>query len=469
MATIEQIKAAGGTVPDRTNVSDTGYTYQGRDYRYETRKDALGADYKVDIQQPITSNVGGTSAMTNTGLAGSVYSSSAPIVAEEKDAAKTVAGINTVDAEVASKNYLAEIQKQYDALEARRASDATSINASFDNAKTKLGGEQTKEKGTFTSTLARIGGYLGESASAQGAMVNLNQQHQFEIGDLEAKRASALSEARNAVDEKQSALAIKKAQEYKDLSKEIQDRKEKFFTQSMALVKEEREKQSEERLRKTAEITDATKIADQTASTIDEFFKRNPTLTPEQQDQAIIDVAKAKGIDPSFVAQSLADYRRVVASTNPEIVREYEYVVAQGQFEGTLMQYTKLKRDAMRVAKGGGNGVFTAEEANRYELPKELVGKTEIEIIDDLNVQKVPAWFKKSQTRAGHLPEGATEKEVQTQWESFRNLPDVKVFRDMVDRNKVISGSGNVMPGAGFNWSGYTPDTAETTPDGADE
>lgn len=451
-------------------------TKQGQDFSMDNLKklatskgmlDYSGTDEQnrslaSSLTAPITSTPQGTSAMTNTGLAGTVYSSSAPIVAEENNASSAVAKINTSDAELASKNYLAEIQKQYDALEARRASTEASINASFDNAKTKLGGEQTKEKGTFTSTLARIGGYLGDSASAQGALINLNQQHQFEIGDLEAKRASALQEARDAVDEKQAGLALKKAQEYKDLSKEIQDRKEKFFTQSMALVKEEREKQSEERLRKSAEITDATKIADQTASTLDDFFKRNPTLTPEQQDQAIIDVAKAKGIDPTFVAQSLADYRRVVASTNPEIVREYEYAVAQGQFNGTLIEYTKLKRDAMRVASTGGN-TFTEQEAARYDLPVELVGKTEVEIIDDLNVEKVPDWFKKSQVRAGHIKSDAPTEEFKAQWNTFRNLPDVKVFRDTVDRNKVISTSGNVLPGAGFNWSSYEPDTAETT------
>lgn len=463
MATKEQIIAAGGTIPERTNVSDTGYTYGGKNYVYETRKDAMGKDYRVDVAQPITSDVAGTNALSSTGLQGSVYSSSAPIVGEERYASGQVAKIDTADAELASKNYLAEIQRQYDALETRRTNDMSSINSSFDNAKVKLGDNQNREKGTFNSTLARIGGYLGDSASGAGALITLNQTHQFEMNDLEAKRSAALQAARDAVDEKQSALALKKAQEYKDLTKEIQDRKEKFFTQSMAIVKEEREKQSEERLRKSADISDATKIADQTASTIDDFFKKNPKLTPEQQDQAIIDVAKAKGIDPSFVAQSLADYRRVVASTNPEIVREYEYAVAQGQFNGTLIEYTKLKRDAMRVATTGGT-TFTADEAGRYDLPEELIGKREVDIIDDLNVEKVPSWFKKSQVRAGHIKEDAPATELQAQWNVFRNLPDVKVFRETIDRNKVISTSGNVLPGAGFNWSSYTPDTAETTP-----
>lgn len=220
---------------ERQTITPDVYAYGGKLYKKETRTNSQGQQYTVDVETPITSTAGGTSAFTNTGLQGSVYSSSAPIVAEEKNAASMVSRLDVSDAELASQKYREELQKQYDALEARRTADAESINRSFDVAKTKLGGEQEKEKGTFTSTLARIGGYLGDSASAQGALVNLNQKHQFEIADLEAKRGAALAEAKNAVDEKQSALALKKAQEYKDLSKEIQDRKEKFFTQSMLL------------------------------------------------------------------------------------------------------------------------------------------------------------------------------------------------------------------------------------------
>lgn len=443
---------------ERQTITPDVYAYGGKLYKKETRTNSQGQAYTVDVETPITSTAGGTSALTNTGLQGSVYSSSAPIVAEEKNAAGVVSKIDVSDAELASQNYRAELQKQYDALEARRTSDAESINRSFDVAKGKLGDEQTKEKGTFTSTLARIGGYLGDSASAQGALVNLNQKHQFEIGDLEAKRAAALSEARNAVDEKQSALALKKAQEYKDLSKEIQDRKEKFFTQSMQIIKAEQDKQAEDRLKKTADISNAEKIAESTASTLNDYFTSNPNLTPEQKDKAIIEVGNAKGIDPTFVAQALADYRRVLSTTNPETVREYEYVKSQGQFSGTLLQYTKLKRDAMRVASTGGTGTFTAEEANRYDLPKELIGKTEKSVISDLNVAKVPEWFKTSQVRAGHIAKDAPKEEFQAQWETFRNLDDIVVYRKTMDLNKVDSKSGNVGPDGGFDWSGYAPE-----------
>jgi len=405
--------------------------------------DSTGAN--VNYTPTITATPSGTSALTSTGLQGTVYSSSAPVVAQENNAASTVAGLNTTDVQAASDKYMAELQRQNDALDARRAADEAAINSSFDVARKKQDIAQTHETGTFTSTLARIGGYLGDSASAQGALVNLNQQHQFEISDLEAKRASALQEAKNAVDEKQSALAIKKAQEYKDLSKEIQDRKEKFFTQSMQIVKAEQDKQAEERLKRSAEITDATKIADNTASTLSDYFTANPNLTPEQKDNAIIEVAKAKGIDPIYVAQSLADYRRVLASADPATVQEYNFVKSQGQFSGTLLQYIASKRDAMRVATTGGN-TFTKDEAVRYDLPKELIGKSEADVISDLNVSRVPDWFRLSQVRAGNIAKDATDAEFKAQWENFRNLPDIQIYRKTMDLNKVDSKSGNVAP-----------------------
>ena len=231
---------------DRTNVSDQGYTYNGTDYKYETRTDANGNTYKVDIAQPkaaVTSTADGTSALTNTGLAGTVYSSSAPVVAKENDVTKLVNGLSTDNTATtqAHNDYLTQLQTQMDALEQRRIREEQGINASFDQKAQQQKQAQAGETGTYTSTLARIGGYLGDSASASGALVNLATQHQYEINDLESKRQSALNEARNAITDKQFALATAKANEAKDYAKEINDRKDKFFSQSLQAIQESRQ------------------------------------------------------------------------------------------------------------------------------------------------------------------------------------------------------------------------------------
>lgn len=267
---------------DRTNVTDQGYTYNGTDYKYETRTDANGGSYKVDVAQPkaaVTSTADGTSALTSTGLAGTVYSSSAPVVAQENATAKLVNGLSTDNTATtqAHNDYLTQIQTQMDALEQRRIREEAGINASFDSKAQQQKQAQAGETGTYTSTLARIGGYLGDSASASGALVNLATQHQYEINDLEAKRQSALNEARNAITDKQFALAQSKAQEAKDYAKEINDRKDKFFSQSLQAIQESRQQDEFQRTKMkddlaTLSTLEPSKIDPKKLTEIDQYY-----------------------------------------------------------------------------------------------------------------------------------------------------------------------------------------------------
>jgi len=216
---------------------------------------------------------------TNTATPSTIVASSAKPVAAEQ---KTIQDIGTLTADDtavtnAHNEYLANLKAESDALEIRRANEEASINASFDASKTRTADAQAKEKGTFTSTLARIGGYLGDSASATGAMVNLNQTHQFQINDLEAKRQAALSDARNAITEKQFALARLKAQEAKDYVKAIADNKQQFFENNLKILNEQRQQDAQSRLEikdKLANLSllDPAQVSPETKNEIDQFY-----------------------------------------------------------------------------------------------------------------------------------------------------------------------------------------------------
>src|SRR5436853_772775 len=60
------------------------------------------------------------------------------------------------------------IQNRQDELAKRRDSELQSINTSFDLERQKTETAQRKETGTTSTSLAHMGGYLGDSASAQG-------------------------------------------------------------------------------------------------------------------------------------------------------------------------------------------------------------------------------------------------------------------------------------------------------------
>jgi len=186
-----------------------------------------------------------------------VASSDSAVNAEKQttaDIAKlSIPDPNTEAAKKASDDYIKLIEEQMKALEAQRTAEIASINASFDETKRQTEEEQKREKGTTNVALFRVGGYLGTQVSAVGVLNNLAQTHRNELSALEGKRQSVIQAASSAINDKQFALARAKAQEVKDLDKEINDRRNKFFEQSMSIVREQRlEDQAAEQRRQNA-------------------------------------------------------------------------------------------------------------------------------------------------------------------------------------------------------------------------
>lgn len=179
----------------------------------------------------------------------SFVSSSAPVVQQEQN---TTADVNNLlstitppedgssSAKAASDQYLALLDEQSKALEARRKQEEDRINAQFDSAKIGLQDTQRRETGTTSAMLARAGGYLGPTGSATGVLLTLAQNHKSELLTLEAKRADAIQQANNAITDKQFALAQMKVQEVKDIEQTIHDRKTQFFDDSLKAVQEAR-------------------------------------------------------------------------------------------------------------------------------------------------------------------------------------------------------------------------------------
>jgi len=178
-----------------------------------------------------------------------IVSSSDNVVQDERNTTSLIKGLNIPDPNIettkkASEDYMKLIDDQLTKLEERRKAEIEGINASFDATKVKTEDAQNREKGTTNVALMRAGGYLGTQISGVGVLNNLAQTHRQEITALEAKRAAAIREANNAIDDKSFELARKKAEEVKNLDKEINDRRNKFFDQSIKLSEEIRQTES---------------------------------------------------------------------------------------------------------------------------------------------------------------------------------------------------------------------------------
>ena len=164
-------------------------------------------------------------------------------------------------------------------LDSRLNSELSSINAQFDKAKVDQAKAQANETGTTAVGLQRIGGFLGTSASAIGAMNNLAENHRNDVTALEGMRASALQSARNATADQKFDLASVRIQEAKALEQEIYDRRQDFFKNMLTLNQEERtEKEFEsgeiqDKLEAFASVAaEGGNLDPQTASQIDQFY-----------------------------------------------------------------------------------------------------------------------------------------------------------------------------------------------------
>lgn len=248
----------------------TDYAAKLEEARQTALKIKSGIDALAASEKPaITSN--------------SYVSSSLPIVNQEKSVTDAIAALSTPSpteqaAKDASENYMKVLQQQYDALEARRAKEIETIEKNFEATKRSTEDAQNRETGTTNVAITRVGGYLGTQISGVGVLNNLALSHRQEIGTLEAKKAAAINEANNAITDKQFDIARLKAAEVKDISKEINDRRNKFFDQSMQIIQEQRAQEAatgskvQDQL-KTLSGGDPATISPQIKAEIDAYYK----------------------------------------------------------------------------------------------------------------------------------------------------------------------------------------------------
>lgn len=239
--------------------------------------------------------------------AAGIVGSSASVVAGENATKSTVAGLTaanpvgttvpndgTAAAQSASDSYRKTLADQGTALEQRRKDALANIESDFQGQQQELAHTQANETGVTGVQLARMGGFT-TSASALGALVNLNHSHATEVALLEQKKQSAIQAANNAIDDKQFALAQSKAQEAKDIEKTINDRKEKFFSDSMSAMNEARSQDTANR------------------QAIDDQLKAFSVVS----DPKTIDPAAKQKIDSFYGVKGFTDnYLAVTAATN---------------------------------------------------------------------------------------------------------------------------------------------------------
>lgn len=180
-------------------------------------------------------------------------------------------------------------------LESRGDERVKAINQQYDELKTDTQDAQKREGATTNVALTRVGGYLGTQISAVGVLNNQAKEHRAEIASLEAKRAATIQDALDALSDKQFAVAKLRVDEVKAMAKDINDRRQQFFQNTMAVLAENRQAEAHK-------FEMGTKKADRAAfSIIDE----TDGMDDKQKTEYIRARAKSLGVDESILAGSV--------------------------------------------------------------------------------------------------------------------------------------------------------------------
>ena len=89
---------------------------------------------------------------------------------------------------------------------------------------------------------------------------------------------------------------------------------------------------------------------------------------------------------------------------------------------------------------GSTRGLITPTLANQLQVPS-LAGKDESEVILSLSLNNPPQWFRETLKIPG--PVKFTEKDVKTEWDAFREDPDIDAYRNSAVVTKRIEGANS--------------------------
>lgn len=251
------------------------------------------------------------------------------------------------------------------------------------------------------------------------------------IASLESEKATLISQAQQAADEKKMNLLFKKMEEVNNIRKQQQDAIADLHRQAIDFEKLALDKAKEARQVIKDDIANMEDLADNIAGALSDRLTGDKKLDEKVYEE----YANEYGVTPDYLKTAVGKYKN---SMTPAAMKEFEYMKKNYGFKGSPLDYMRNKRDATRIATTGGT-TLTLDEAEQLGLPKSVVGMNEKELIQSLSLSKPPAWFKKIYERT-NISEKVDPGSLAQEWNRLRNSADVQVFRNSIKSSTKNSG-----------------------------
>jgi len=330
-------------------------------------------------------------------------------------------------------NNLAIFDQRSDELREDYKAETERIKADYESSREGLEDTQRRETGATQAGILRMGGYLGESGSGTGVMLTQAKQQRGEVQSLLSQRDKFLAEARTAYNKDNFDVARAKLDAATKAEESAYQRSQDYFKNQMIL--------SNFNMDKAEKVLTALSYMDE-----DDISK------PDTLEKiAEVDSIYYPGFASSYVKTAKAE--REAESTKDKLAIDAAYIsmLSDIPYGQTVVLPNGKAYTGMKTSKtdsSGPNVPLTLNKATAIGLPPGVVGRTEGDIIFDLELTNPPTWYV--QMKAPELSKmaytGSASDIIKNDWNAFRDQPDVQAFRNTVQLNYRVnkpSGSGD--------------------------
>lgn len=390
------------------NIKDPNKIYEGASLNL-----GLGSGVGGNNTQNVLSTPN-TASNTN-----SYIGSSAPVVNAETDAkakfdqmnADFNSGKDATDAKAEQDKVDALFKQQQAVMEAQTNAEIAAINAEQDTLLANAKTDQEKEVATQIVGLARIGGYLGGSASQMGAMNQLKAEHDRDIAKLDANRKALINEARVAAKDRNYKAMDQYRKDSQAIKDNIDKRRTEYFSQLDKLSKDIRETTqfAQEQANKTLDMI-AESGGDATIDQISAFAKALGTtpdiisglITAKKNSKALETLKDKTSIQAQIFnmmdnvpagqyftgpdGKMYAGTKKAARSGDGDGVKTSQYSEAEAfvQKNYNTMSYDKLNSELRKLYPKVQDGDITAILKTNYLLPDEKASTVATDVFKKL-------------------------------------------------------------------------------------
>lgn len=329
-------------------------------------------------------------------------------------------------------------------IESLYQSDVFGIKGKYEQAQKDMEGAQTRETGTESVGIARAGGYLGYSGSGQGVLLNLQATHKADIGKLNAQKDAALNEARKAYLGQKYDVAKLKLDEAKGYEEKVYQRRQDYFDRIKDVTKKEDELATEQSIYEAMQGG---------AKSVNDIFKKLGGKVSAGDISTFLESITPKTTGAFKLTNE--DTAKLLGSglSQADIESSQNYISENGytdEFRKTLTSRERSIFDSIYYPKtpsgGSGSGVggtLTIAEAKSLGLPVSLIGRSQNQVISDLNSSTPPSWFSEYTTSNWADPNTPVDPEgLRKLWQPFRTA----ILSEFVGGAKSGSGSSGGAP-----------------------